>query len=179
MSTKNCPNFKASGFTLIELLIVIALLGAIAVGMLAAVDPLEQIKKGTDTATRNTVSEVYNAMIRYYAIKTKFPWTVLDDATTVSSQNLNGADASRYIDEVITSGELKTDFKALAGSTRLDSIIMYAPSADNLTVCFQPASKSFQVDPNTKWTSEGSDYTGTTYCKSETGGTHDCWWCVK
>ncbi|MFH0773343.1 MAG: prepilin-type N-terminal cleavage/methylation domain-containing protein, partial [bacterium] len=35
------------GFTLIELLIVIALLGALAVALLAALDPLEQIKKGT------------------------------------------------------------------------------------------------------------------------------------
>ena len=46
------------GFTLIELLIVIALLGALAVGLLAALDPFEQLKKGTDTGTRNTVSEI-------------------------------------------------------------------------------------------------------------------------
>ena len=33
------------GFTLIELLIVIALLGALAVGLLATIDPFEQLKK--------------------------------------------------------------------------------------------------------------------------------------
>ena len=55
---------KNKGFTLIELLIVIALLGALAVGLLAAVDPFEQLKKGSDTATRNTVITIINAVIR-------------------------------------------------------------------------------------------------------------------
>ena len=36
---------KSLGFTLIELLIVIALLGALAVGLLATIDPFEQLKK--------------------------------------------------------------------------------------------------------------------------------------
>ena len=58
-----------SGFTLIELLIVIALLGALAVGLLAALDPFEQLKKGTDTGVRNMVSEIHGSAIRYYAIK--------------------------------------------------------------------------------------------------------------
>jgi len=168
------------GFTLIELLIVIALLGALAVGMLAAIDPLEQIKKGNDTSTRNTVSEIYQAMIRYYAIKTKFPWTVLDESVTaVDPIAMNSSDALSYISEVITTGELKQDFIQLAGTTRLAGIIMSAPDENSLTVCFKPAAKSFQNDSNTKWTSDGTDLTGTTTCKSETGGTSDCWWCVK
>ncbi|HEX7542609.1 MAG TPA: prepilin-type N-terminal cleavage/methylation domain-containing protein, partial [Patescibacteria group bacterium] len=66
-------NFN-KGFTLIELLIVIALLGALAVGLLAALDPFEQLKKGTDTSVRNTVSEYQGAVIRYYAIKNQMPW---------------------------------------------------------------------------------------------------------
>ncbi|PJE63249.1 Tfp structural protein, partial [Candidatus Roizmanbacteria bacterium CG10_big_fil_rev_8_21_14_0_10_39_6] len=44
---------QKKGFTLIELLIVIALLGTLAVALLAAIDPFEQFKKGTDTARRN------------------------------------------------------------------------------------------------------------------------------
>ena len=39
----------SKGFTLIELLIVIELLGALAAGLLAAIDPFEQLKKGVDT----------------------------------------------------------------------------------------------------------------------------------
>src|SRR3989339_155227 len=73
-------NFKwfslnlSKGFTLIELLIVIALLGALAVGLLAALDPFEQLKKGTDTGVRNTAGEFQGASIRYYAIKNYMPW---------------------------------------------------------------------------------------------------------
>jgi len=57
------------GFTLIELLIVIALLGALAVALLAALDPLEQIKKGNDTGVRNTVAEIHGAMVRYSSLQ--------------------------------------------------------------------------------------------------------------
>ncbi|MFS8159790.1 MAG: prepilin-type N-terminal cleavage/methylation domain-containing protein, partial [Candidatus Roizmanbacteria bacterium] len=67
-------NHKKSGFTLIELLIVIALLGALAVGLLAALDPFEQLKKGTDSGVRNTVSEIQGAAIRFYALKEHQPW---------------------------------------------------------------------------------------------------------
>jgi len=56
-------HFK-QGFTLIELLIVIALLGALAVGLLAALDPFEQLKKGDDTGVRNTVSELLGSIVR-------------------------------------------------------------------------------------------------------------------
>ena len=60
---------QSFGFTLIELLIVIALLGALAVGLLATIDPFEQLKKGRDTSLRNTVAEFYNANLRYYSTK--------------------------------------------------------------------------------------------------------------
>ena len=48
---------QKSGFTLVELLIVIALLGALAIGLIGALDPFEQLKKGTDTGTRDLVNK--------------------------------------------------------------------------------------------------------------------------
>ncbi len=55
------------GFTLIELLVVIGILGILAVGLLAAIDPFEQLKKGRDTNLRNVTVEYVNACTRYYA----------------------------------------------------------------------------------------------------------------
>ena len=135
-----------SGFTLIELLIVIALLGALAVGLLAALDPFEQLKKGTDTGVRNMVSEIHGSAIRYYAIKNQMPWGL----TTMS-----GTAATRIsdINLIVDTGELKSDFSTLAGAA-LSQIIMVG-GTDSLTVCYQPKSKSFRSDNNTKFDSAG------------------------
>ena len=55
---------KKQGFTLIELLIVMAIIAILAVGLIAALDPLEQIRKGTDTGVRSTATELKNALVR-------------------------------------------------------------------------------------------------------------------
>ncbi|PIR63353.1 MAG: hypothetical protein COU64_04965 [Candidatus Pacebacteria bacterium CG10_big_fil_rev_8_21_14_0_10_40_26] len=156
---------KLKGFTLIELLIVIALLGALAVGLLAALDPFEQLKKGTDTGVRNMVSEIHGSAIRYYAIKNSMPWGL----TTMS-----GTAASRIsdINAIVDTGELKSDFSTLAGDGALSQIIMIG-GADSLTVCYQPKSKSFRSDNNTKFDAEGGLASG---CPSGTAS--NCYWCV-
>ncbi|MCL4374995.1 prepilin-type N-terminal cleavage/methylation domain-containing protein [Patescibacteria group bacterium] len=169
------------GFTLIELLIVIALLGALAVGLLAALDPFEQLKKGTDTGTRNTVSEIHGAVVRYFAIKNNMPWCPSGTGgagctASFATANLNQAPMSTAITEIVQTGELKSDFTSLA-SSNLDKIFV-SGDLDTVTVCFKPLSKSFQKDSNTKYNQNGTDATG---CKSQTvgaGGT-DCYWCVQ
>ena len=177
-------NFKY-GFTLIELLIVIALLGALAVGLLAALDPFEQLKKGTDTGIRNTVSEVHGAAIRFYAVKGNMPWCSATTSTTCtnpSSSTLTTANGgtsttSPYamITQMATAGELKSDFVTLAG-TQMDNIwVTGSATTPSIAVCFLPKAKSFQADKNTKYTIAGAPTTG---CKSQ-GGANDCYWCVK
>ncbi|MCL5970499.1 MAG: prepilin-type N-terminal cleavage/methylation domain-containing protein [Patescibacteria group bacterium] len=158
---------KNKGFTLIELLIVIALLGALAVGLLAAVDPFEQLKKGGDTATRNTVSEFYNASIRYYASHNQFPWGTATFAT-VSTLN----DMGESISAIITTGELKQKFIELATTGRLAKISVYSSGADQISVCFRPDSKSFRQDQNTIFDPSGGPLDG---CPS----TGTCYWCVQ
>jgi prepilin-type N-terminal cleavage/methylation domain-containing protein len=172
-------NFR-EGFTLIELLIVIALLGALAVGLLAALDPFEQLKKGTDTGVRNTVSEFHGAVIRYYAIKTTYPWCD-DDGTNcapLTSAQL-GSDPSLQssLVKIVAAGELKSDFDIIAGTATLNKIYVTFDKTNNIvTVCYQPTAKSFQADPNTKFKAEGTNGTN---CKSQTGGTVNCFWCVR
>lgn len=156
------------GFTLIELLIVIALLGALAAGLLAALDPFEQLKKGTDTGIRNTVSEIHGGFIRYYAIKNSLPWGDSGIVTAVA----DGPSFTNYLQSVIDTGELKTDFFKLAGK-HLSHIYVTA-TADTITVCFQPKSKAFRADPNTKFKIDGGDDRN---CPNATADT--CYWCVR
>jgi prepilin-type N-terminal cleavage/methylation domain-containing protein len=158
------------GFTLIELLIVIALLGALAVAMIAAIDPLEQFNRGQDTGTRNTAEEIYNSAIRYYSLKAEFPW----GTTPITTQLATGI--LTYISDFIAAGEMKTDFTDLAGK-RLSQIYVTAQS-DKISVCYMPNSKGFQKDSNTKFGSDGELYTAGT-CKSISGGTANCFWCFK
>ncbi len=159
-------------FTLIELLIVIALLGALAVGLLAALDPFEQLKKGTDTGVRNTVSEVHGAVVRYYAIKTYMPWGTAADPAGPGSVSGVLTGMSSYLSSAINAGELKQDFFALAGG-QLASINLIG-TEESLTVCFQPKSKSFRSDNNTKYDADGVDDTS---CPNATATT--CYWCVR
>ncbi|NTU72947.1 prepilin-type N-terminal cleavage/methylation domain-containing protein [Candidatus Roizmanbacteria bacterium] len=165
------------GFTLIELLIVIALLGALAVGLLAALDPFEQLKKGTDTGVRNTVSELHGAVVRYYSIKNSMPWTTSTVSTDVSTGfgaiNLQG---------IIDAGELKNDFTTLAGK-QLSEINLLGTD-QSVTVCFSPKSKSFRSDPNTKYNSDGTEITDPAVLQSQcaaqvNSNTFSCYWCVK
>lgn len=154
----------SKGFTLIELLIVIALLGALAVGLLAALDPFEQLKKGTDTGARNTVSEIHGSVVRYYSIKNTMPYI----GSTLGWQNAASAYAT-VISPVVALGELKTDFSTLAGG-QLNKIYLTGTDT-SITVCFKPDSKSFKNDNNTKF-----DGTGSPTC---TVGSGNCYWCVE
>ncbi|HUD18871.1 MAG TPA: prepilin-type N-terminal cleavage/methylation domain-containing protein [Patescibacteria group bacterium] len=174
---KNTAQFR-KGFTLIELLIVIALLGALAVGLLATIDPFEQLKKGRDTSTKNTVSEFYNAALRYYANKGVLPWGGTGLATATQLNTMTDA-----VNLLIGGGELKTGFMELAGTANLGQIFVNSTSADSIIVCYEPQSKSFQVDGYTQYNKDGSS-PAQGYCKSDTsanasGGTSPCYFCVQ
>ena len=54
------------GFTLIELLIVIAILGVLAVVVLVAINPLEQLAKTRDAGRQSSVSQIGHAVQAYY-----------------------------------------------------------------------------------------------------------------
>lgn len=174
------------GFTLIELLIVIALLGALAVGLLAALDPFEQLKKGTDTGIRNTVSEIHGAVIRYYAIKNNMPWCptgptgddCLADPTTgvdletspIGPQDTEGT----ALYNIVATGELKEDFSDLAGGALTKVFVTGSQANSTVTVCYKPTAKSFIADPNTKFTITGEDT-----CAEADPTQKTCYWCVK
>jgi len=175
------------GFTLVELLIVIALLGALAIGLIGALDPFEQLKKGTDTGTRDLVNQVQTAVLRYNATTNKMPWAAWD-TDDIAATVLSDASFDDAIQALMDSGEMKTNFNDIYANAKSKVYLTYLhPStAQSLTVrvCYMPDSKSFQVDPNTKYAEDGTlfDSTGTATgdaaCKSA-GGTANCYWCVQ
>lgn len=166
--------FSKQGFTLVELLIVIALLGALAIGLIGALDPFEQLKKGTDTGVRNSVSEVQSAVVRYYALKGRMPWYDVNDSTftgwSPSAISLQNTSSLSVLNEITSTGELKSNFTTLQNA-QLNKIMITGDS-QNVIVCFRPESKSFRADNNTKFNADG-----TTLAGCPTTGT--CYWCVQ
>jgi len=170
------------GFTLIELLIVIALLGALAVALLASLDPLEQIKKGTDTGMRNTVAEIGSSFTRYASIKAG----VLPYASTIAWSTVGtvaGGVAYDAIASVVGVGELKSDFMSLA-DTQLGEIYVTADQ-ERAYVCFWPKAKSFRSDTNSKFATSAVAGTmvekGDCNASGTSAGTADlkCYWCIR
>lgn len=170
---KEIGNKSKNGFTLVEILIVIALLGALIIGLLAALDPLEQIRRGQDVSLRNTASEFFNAVNRYYAAKGQFPWADL----IISERKLSESES--YIAELVNVGELKTNFSQRAGS-HLDKIYLNSSGPTEFSVCFMPVSKSMQEDSTTIFDQRGNANNSSS-CKSQVSGSGgvNCYICLQ
>lgn len=167
------------GFTLIELLIVIALLGALAVGLIGAIDPFEQLKKGSDTGVRDLVNQVQTAVIRYYSVKNAMPWAGGADP---SSTDLGTGVMVTAIANMVSAGELRSDFNTIQSGSLAKVWVTGSAANNTVAVCYKPTSKSFQSDPNTKYNKDGTLVTDNS-CKSMTvngvTGTADCYWCIQ
>ena len=153
------------GFTMIELLIVIAVLGILAVAVLSAINPIEQINRGKDTGSRSDAEQLISAVDRYYTGVGFYPWR------TGSSGSGTGADEQAWLrietpttwvdsgsvsvlsklDGTATgavSGEVKSSFTTRISSTGYNYLWVYNEGANgNSTyVCFNGKSASFQAE---------------------------------
>jgi len=84
------------GFTMIELLIVITILGILAVAVLSAINPIEQINRGRDTGSQSDCEQLLGAVERFNAFQGHYPWQATadepDTSVTEDDAAIDGAD---------------------------------------------------------------------------------------
>jgi prepilin-type N-terminal cleavage/methylation domain-containing protein len=157
----------AKGFTLIELLIVIAVLGILAVAVLSAINPVEQINRSRDTGSRSDAEQLLGAMDRYYANNGFYVWkqsasNPASDATAwaiVDNAWTDGATAVLTKLSVQGTGELKASFTTRIVGTSYNRLYKYnrGNPGDSTYVCFNAQSSQFSTEA---WVRCGSNVNG-------------------
>ncbi|HSW88347.1 MAG TPA: type II secretion system protein [Candidatus Saccharimonadales bacterium] len=74
----------SSGFTLIELLVVIAIISVLAVGLLAAINPLDKINSASDARVMNDLGVLARASESYSSSHTGFYPAAIADLVSAS-----------------------------------------------------------------------------------------------
>jgi len=157
--------FKKAGFTMIELLIVIAVLGVLAVAVLAAINPIEQINRGRDTGSRSDAEQLLSGIDRYYVARDGvWPWMANaddDDNATIGTltpvdTDLDDTDGNDVLDKLSTGGtqELKQSFINRITNDNYNDLNIYYGGApgDSVYVCFEPQSGSFLEEAHERCT---------------------------
>lgn len=164
VSTKN------AGFTMIELLIVIAILGILAVAVLSALNPIEQINRGRDTGSRSDAEQLLGAIDRFNAFQGYYPWqtgaTDVNDAVAWTSWDSNAALAdgaatpcpvAEKLSVAVVGGctgtdELKVTYFSRIFDTGYNHMFIYnnGDQGDSTYICFAPKSKAFVTEAATR-----------------------------
>lgn len=173
-------------FTMIELLVVIAVIGVMATAVLSAINPLEQINKGTDTGYRSDSEQLLSAVDRYYSSLGYFPWQNGAQDTTNLSQAWGNVialnTATGFINNLESTNEIKHGFTIrLLDPNRVPIEVMYNSAATSATMyaCFTPKSNSFTTEAfnrcaNTTATAGTPFDASSTACGGGVGGSTGC-----
>ncbi|MBU1127395.1 MAG: type II secretion system protein [Patescibacteria group bacterium] len=149
---------KNLGFTMIELLIVIAVLGVLAVAVLSAINPIEQINRGRDTGSRSDAEQLLSAVDRFYASMGYYPWQtsaddLLNETTAwgdVDDTWLAVDDGSMVLESLSSGGtaEIKTSFVTRITGSGYNTLMKYnrGTQGDSTYICFTPKSGSFKEE---------------------------------
>lgn len=139
---------------MVELLIVIAVLGILAVAVLSAINPIEQINRSYDTGSRSDAEQLISAVDRYYTTKSYYPWQSGANDTTNNSINFVNTKTlwnTTTVEPVLnnlsgSTGELKDAYiSKIVGDTYRTLYIYNGGAQGNSTyVCFDPRSSAFK-----------------------------------
>ena len=133
---------KSAGFTLIEILIVIVLLGILAVAVLSAINPLEQIRKARDSGRKSDAAELLNGYERYYTTFGCHTWDTACTGTTPLGGTVNPGFASGENSEaLVTNNEVKSQFARRSTVTE-GELWVTEDAAGLVNICFEPESTS-------------------------------------
>lgn len=191
------------GFTLVELLIVIGLLGAIALIVIAAINPIEQANRARDARFKADGSQMISAIERFYASHSKFPWedcggpscpTSQDEFSFITASDstvgLCAASGCATGGTLITNDELKTEFLGrdwVKATTAEKQIFIGKGSGSSSSVysCFIPLAKSTKDKAVTDGTVRSNTFTaggivadGTCTTATEDWIAGNCYVCV-
>lgn len=152
----------SKGFTLIELLIVIAVLGILAVAVLSAINPIEQINRSRDTGSRSDAEQLLGAIDRFYATAAYYPWrTGASGGSGVDAQDWTEIKTGTWLDSdskdileklsgtaVGSTAELKTSFTSRITGPGYNYLWVYnmGGAGDSTYVCFNSTSNAFQAE---------------------------------
>lgn len=148
------------GFTMIELLIVIAVLGVLAIAVLSAINPIEQINRGRDTGSRSDAEQLLSAVDRFNAAQGYWPWA-LSPTNPVPPQSIAWTlvtavtDGSDDILTKLSTGteEIKSSFVERISATGYNPLWLYfddSVSGASAYICFMPQSGSFKEEAETR-----------------------------
>src|SRR4030042_6601 len=115
------------GFTLIELLIVMAILGVLAVVVLIAINPVQQLARTRDTGRKSAVTQMGRTLQAYFTGR---------NGKYLMTTTPNCSIAAGWITCLVTAGELKT----------VPSAIAYRPGSLDCTGGVNPANHGEQND---------------------------------
>ncbi|MDA1079419.1 MAG: type II secretion system protein [bacterium] len=159
------PITSVAGFTMIELLIVISILGILAVAVLSAINPIEQINRGRDTGSQSDAEQLISAADRYNAFQGYYPWqedpsdTAAVSWTEIGSTawTVNGDATCNVLDRLgstattaagcTNSNEIKSSFTARITAGSYNSLFVHneGDAGSTTYVCFEPQSDAFTV----------------------------------
>jgi hypothetical protein len=172
--------------TRLKIVCIIFLLVSLVIALvIASYDPVEKAKAAQDEKLQQDAAAFIQASVQYYSIKGGLPWFDTKDngancfeggttLPTISMSLMNDC-----IKTLVDDSSLPTDLISPVAAKLLVVTNPNSRTKNNLDtiVCFQPQSKTWQKDSNTKYNRDGTD-AAPNACSAQ-GGRDICYWCTQ